>query len=443
MPAGKPRRRRRSLTMSKKTPAFRRVQEKAEEEIAFARMIPAGAFTVAVLVIDQHYHGYTYRDVTFRKGDDVVLNSPFDETEDIWVGQICKIRTSPDQQNTLVKVRWYWSRNDIAAQNKCFDPSQCAPYERVLSDHYDYVSPYAFQDVVHVYEYDDSSLDPPMLGPRDFFVRTTFLHRKKTLKPRLGAETCLCQAAYNPFPSELVLRTAEGTRLPHRLPDHRDVMHFCPSLKCRKWYHSSCLQTIRGNTDVLPTETRGLRLLAVNPDEEVLYTTLEYFYEQDALDNVPSTDKVSIHAALLMLDRSPDIVAHLPQSVLVIAQRPIVRCSGAPAGFAIGNVSDVVLARRLVYAAVQNSGNPASTDRFAELLQREQARSDHVLWPGAEEDDAEFSARIARLGEEMDELGLLATPYERYWERRKEEYEALEELFEGPALVCPKCRGAI
>ena len=48
----------------------------------------------------------------------VILNSPWDDTEDVWAGRISQIRTSPDQRKTLVKVHWYWSRNDISKQFK-------------------------------------------------------------------------------------------------------------------------------------------------------------------------------------------------------------------------------------------------------------------------------------------------------------------------------------
>ena len=97
--------------------------------------------------------------------DSVMLNSPFDDTDDVWIGHISQIRASEDRRVVKVKVRWYWSRNDI--QRDCIkslcvhllilmhfgsesqlepsNPRKCAPYERILSDDYDYVSPHAFQ----------------------------------------------------------------------------------------------------------------------------------------------------------------------------------------------------------------------------------------------------------------------------------------------------------
>ncbi|KAL7284789.1 hypothetical protein ACG7TL_002096 [Trametes sanguinea] len=444
--------------------AYRRYRETTEEDIAFSQMVPAGAFDVEVLLMDPQIHGgYTYRRVVFRKGDDVVLNSDFDDTEDVWIGRISQIRCN-DRQEVMVKVCWYWSRNDVAKEIKSFRTSQCAPYERVLSDHYDYISPYAFQAVVVVHEYDERSLDPPMLGPCDLFVRTQFMHRKKAFKPPLGAETCICQVAYNPFPSSTPLVSSEGMDIDSAsLSENRDVMHFCPSLNCRKWYHTSCLLA-SNNLDLLPAQTHGLRLLAVTPDEEALFATFEYFYEQESAEDMSNTDQVSLQKALVMLDRSPEIVTHLPPSLLAVAQLPIVRSAGAPHGFAIGNVADVVLARRLVYDAIQNSGDPACTNTFLEILARTEAfyrapftppathdPTDAAFWASLQtaisphhlESEQEFAARVALVGEELEGLGLLATPYAPYWERREQEYRQLEALFTGPSFVCPQCRGCI
>lgn len=91
-------------------------------------------------------------------------------------------------------------------------------------------------------------------------------------------------------------------------------MHFCPSLSCRKWYHTSCLLTKQrmllslpaeaqdpkhNVIDPLPAQTRNLRLLAVNPDEEVPFTTFEFFYEPESHDGFTFT------ATVLSINTSP------------------------------------------------------------------------------------------------------------------------------------------
>ncbi|KAI0634559.1 hypothetical protein C8Q77DRAFT_1157366 [Trametes polyzona] len=315
-----------------------------------------------------------------------MLHSVHIDTADVWIGRILKIRTAPDHSDTLVKVGWYWSRNDVAKHAKTFDASQCAPLERILSDDYDYVSPYSFERVVYVHEYDETSLDPPLLTPDDLFVRAKFLHRKRVIKvgvahfvfyeqgsrawhnlvrvfepPALGADTCFCQQAYNPFPSLPLPMSAEDEMMTAPPQVDLDIMHFCPAAACRKWYHASCLlsrQAVLASLpaesqgagqsliDTLPPQTRGLRLLAVNPDEEVLFTTLEYFYEPESQQEIHCTDDLPLSEALELLSRSPAIIGHLPPGLLVVAQSPIIRFPNGPDEFAVGNVSDVVLARR-------------------------------------------------------------------------------------------------
>ncbi|KAJ8488571.1 hypothetical protein ONZ51_g3483 [Trametes cubensis] len=418
--------------MTKKPAVKKWLQAATEEDIEFTHMIPAYGFIVDVLYINPFSHGgYTLKPVMFKKGNDVILNSPWDDTEDVWAGRISQIRTSPDQRKTLVKVHWYWSRNDISKQFKSFNSSQCAPFERILSDHYDYVEPYAFQ------------------GPRDLFMRTNLAlanlplsKRIPQFQPPLGHDTCLCASTYNPFPF-CALPSLEALAASHEPMELQDLMHFCPSLKCRKWYHSSCLEVMQGNLDELPLETRNLRLLANNPDEEVLFVDFGYFYEKEAHEGMMLTDMVTLHDALRMLDRSPEIIAHLPASLLAIAQSPIIRCAGAPAGFAVGNVTDVVLARRLVYTAILNHGDPQASTKFAELLAREQMHESMPFWTGIEESSCDVVAHLRELTAGLEGFGTLASPYGKYWDRRMEEYKILADLFSGPALKCPQCQGAI
>ena len=47
----------------------------------------------------------------------VQLNSQYDDTDDIWIGQIGQIRMDPQNRTVLAKVRWYWSRNDIKSDS--------------------------------------------------------------------------------------------------------------------------------------------------------------------------------------------------------------------------------------------------------------------------------------------------------------------------------------
>lgn len=85
------------------------------------------------------------------------------------------------------------------------------------------------------------------------------------------------------------------------------MMHFCPSLECRKWYHASCLEISR-SIDTSPVETRGLRLLATDPDSEAPFATFAYFAERESAEDLMSIDQVIL---------TPDSL-DLPSSCLLL-----------------------------------------------------------------------------------------------------------------------------
>ena len=89
---------------------------------------------------------------------------------------------------------------------------------------------------------------------------------------------------------------------------------------------------------------------------------------------------MTIYDALALWTRPRAILEHLPPALLAIAQCPVVRTPNAPHGWAIGNVADVVLARRFVYAAVEHNGAPERSAKFLELLRRERARTEDLFW---------------------------------------------------------------
>ncbi|PIL28890.1 hypothetical protein GSI_08936 [Ganoderma sinense ZZ0214-1] len=352
---------------------------KDAEDIEFESMDRRYAFNVDVLETDtSDPRGFTYQNRVFKIGDDVILNSKFDDTNDIWLGQINQIRTSKDKTKTLAKVRWYWSRNDVATIMKSFDHTKCSPYERILSDDYDYVSPYAFQARAHVYEYHEDDLNPPPIGPTSFFIRTTLLHRKKQIKPPLGHDTCHCKEAYNPYPAPVLTNPDDMTSSPSEPPD---TMHFCPSVNCRKWFHARCLALMQNLDTTSHPMTRAIRLLANDPDSQAPFVMFGHFAGPESREIVPdSTQQMTVNEALEFWTRERTILAHLPPALLAIAQAPIVRRSGVPGGWAIGNVADVVLARRFVYAALEHDGAPERSAKFLELLRRDAARWEDVIW---------------------------------------------------------------
>ncbi|TFK85843.1 hypothetical protein K466DRAFT_173592 [Polyporus arcularius HHB13444] len=433
------RRRSRPLTLKTRKLANPTRKELAAAEIAF-RALPCrhNAITIDVNVDDDQMPSEPFqlsprdtptRDVDgsrckrtlFKRGDDVLLNSECDGSPNLWAGRIAEMRESADRSQLVVKVRWYFSPNDVAEHIKSFDTSTRSPYERILSDSFDYLDPETLQAVVYMHEYDEAELDPPQIGPTDLFTRSTLQYWRKVVKPLLGEDTCRCQVAYNPYP-ELRLTPSASFSSSFSVSSSQDaIMHFCPRLGCRKWYHASCLTTMRHVDTDSPSSTRGLRLLAVDPTKDAA-----------------SADKLDIFRALELFDHSPIIVAHLPPSLLAIAQSPIVRCAGAPDGWAIGNVADVVLARRFVYAAIEHSGPPEATEAFRCLLQFQDDSA-----PYAEiSEEAEY-AMVQRLIDGLEGFDLLASVHAPYWERRWRQFVEMQVLFEGPAFECPQCKSAI
>lgn len=338
-------------------------------------------------------------------------------------------------------------------------------------------------------------------------------------------------------------------------PGDDDIMHFCPRVGCRRWYHRECLVQ-KDYTDSVDKYRgdRGVRLLAVDPDMEVPCAILAWFSEpimegdEDAVVIEPesrvslakekhhnhkielrpartrrntgsscsscssssssmvstssaqtststqqcttvysSTSQTSTHLplneALSSMSISPNILSHLPPALIRIAQMPIVRCPQAGASWAIsGNLREVVLARRFVYAAFENAGvGQTWSEKINELFQLVNAlqiqrddvdrntsneiqgsasrmmEEDSELPSATETKDThptqedvllaaerKFLEDLRQLCNGMSKFTLLASPYVPYWEQRQEELEAhTDSWIEGPALICPQCHGAL
>ena len=129
-----------------------------------------------------------------------------------------------------------------------------------------------------------------------------------------------------------------------------------------------------------------------------------------------STHPLTLASVLAEMSVSPHVLSPLPHALVQLAQCPIVRRPGPPADgwLPAGNVREVVLARRLVYAAIEGEridvGAPALSPQ--ELADSVGTR----MW--------------------------YAEPYVSFWERRARELES-ETWMEGPPVLCPKCGGAI
>lgn len=134
------------------------------------------------------------------------------------------------------------------------------------------------------------------------------------------------------------------------------------------------------------------------------------------MDGMPAAP-LTLAGVLSEMSRDPAAdLAHLPPALVRIAQCPIVRRPGPARDgwYPAGNVKEVVLARRLVYAAIErdfmDDGWPAMGPQ--ELTDRVGAK----MW--------------------------YATPYAPFWERRERKLEG-ETWMDAPPVLCPRCKGAI
>ncbi|TFY61885.1 hypothetical protein EVJ58_g4230 [Rhodofomes roseus] len=224
-------------------------------------------------------------------------------------------------------------------------------------------------------------------------------------------------------------------------------MHFCPRITCRRWYHQICLLHWNkiDSSAVTHLADRGVRLLAVDPDDGQSCPLLAYYTDgsesnmmQVDDDEHPDVCSESDHQSnsgpgipisapepstpypldfvLAEMSRS-DVIADLPPALICISQCPIVRRPGpAQDGWTpAGNVKEVVLARRLVYAAFEP--DESINDNWSALDPQECC----------------------------DRIGVsfrYATPYPPYWQRREKELETETWMYQ-PPVICPNCNAAI
>ncbi|EIN14551.1 hypothetical protein PUNSTDRAFT_118016 [Punctularia strigosozonata HHB-11173 SS5] len=93
-------------------------------------------------------------------------------------------RSDPD---IWALVQWYWSANDILAEKiRNFDSNPYGKFERLKSDHYNFVSALCFDGLADMRWYDETTADPPHVGPEDFYYRAMYEH----LKRRIDARVC-------------------------------------------------------------------------------------------------------------------------------------------------------------------------------------------------------------------------------------------------------------
>ncbi|OBZ76774.1 hypothetical protein A0H81_03975 [Grifola frondosa] len=238
---------------------------------------------------------------------------------------------------------------------------------------------FKFADVIHVHQYDESALDPPDIGRREFFERTTYLKYSRRT-PALGTNTCVCKHAYNPYPPEL----ADVSPSPSISAKSGMIMHFCLNSQCRRWYHRSCLAhnfleppsyLYRGTRDSDYSQSVQTDLTHCRGQNQVrssiplLSSVRAAVLGNTAQSAIPSPHALSLAEAIQTMGISPKVLEHLSEDLVTIAQCPIVRYAGhEEGGWAIGNVKDVVLARRFVHLALRKASPNGETSLWRNII---------------------------------------------------------------------------
>ncbi|OCH86732.1 hypothetical protein OBBRIDRAFT_796893 [Obba rivulosa] len=386
-----------------------------------------------------------------RKGDDVImLCGDKAKTDDVWIGKIDSIRARAEH-DVWVRIGWYWASLDIAEYIKSFESTTFAPLERASSDNFDFVPVEDCIRATHVYEYDESDLEPPDLEPTSYFVRSHLWYKRRHLEPKPGALSCICFRAYNPFPKVLLESLLD-----------EDIMHFCPRSSCRRWYHRNCLLA-QGSVDHPYSNyrgDRGVRLLSVNPDDSAPCALLAWYCEPLAPSDPEysmSLDPVDLRSAISGNDHIS--LAHLPPALVRVAQFPIVRRPGPrhACWSAVGNVTEVTLARRFIYAAFEGLYPGGRQYAEVEELVKQAGELEHRV-RGLDVDmvrDGEDQSLVKQENTLLDDLleliksldtyTFLASPYSPYWAARELQLDEDVEAMAAPPLVCPNpdCNNAI
>ncbi|KAJ7701929.1 hypothetical protein B0H17DRAFT_1045131 [Mycena rosella] len=295
----------------------------------WGKMIQYGTFQVTDE--DEKEYGFSVDDVVRvlpngrKVGDKLAIY-------DYWISRILDIRATKES-DVWVQIEWFYSARDAAREVPTFDASRCGLYERLRSNHIDYVSSSVFDGSVTLRKYDETSLDQDAILEDDFYYRYTIDVANKEISPAPRA-TCTCNLPYNPSDAA---------------PDA--LMHFCPQPACRNYYHSGCITT----KGAPPATERDRGFLLRDPDTGV-------YLELDLMSSASEPPKKRRRPSASHGAPAPEglpaqaqaLLDGLPPVLVSAAAQPIVKGGAFPAGGVVGNITAVLTARRLVFEALRD-----------------------------------------------------------------------------------------
>ncbi|KAF9047066.1 hypothetical protein BDZ89DRAFT_1127129 [Hymenopellis radicata] len=343
-----------------------------------------------------------------KKGDFVLVLPPESPTDtaDFWIARVRSIRSpSIDTHNVWVKVQWFYSPADLAPMVKTYaaslppSPSSYCPYERIFSDHFDYIHHGTIDGVVSVQRYEEQSLSPPYIEPESFWTRYDYERGTRCILPRPLPFQCTDGETGN-----RKRKRKDERRCGAYQPD--EIMHLCPNPDCMRWWHARCLSPSPSpsTTPPLPHRTRGKRKSSISaPVIDAL-----------AIQRIITS---SSHLRTGAFD--PSLLQDLGQDIITAASQPMVR--GGRFGV-VGNVREVAEARSRVLHALEDSAFSAGCVDAEEVV--------HPKKKGKYMKGGKLSkSSVASVKKKKSE------PLSFDWERAVVDAEG--------AYTCPRCGGAI
>ncbi|KAI4517997.1 hypothetical protein GGG16DRAFT_111596 [Schizophyllum commune] len=296
------------------------------------------------------------------------------EDSEFWVGCIRDMRhrkVEGGDPDVWVQVQWLYSPDDVLALRaneikvKPKEPyrnvSRFSPYERFWSTHKDIIPSACLNDVVRVYNFSEADIDAPPIPPETFFIRYDLDTQTGNFKPtpkNKAAHNCACDTPYN-------------------TGDPNERLRFCPRPACRRAFHESCLD---------PYPTAGIT------DLHALFLS-SHPHKNHPVDLRGEPRDIRPISGLgkgkgkgkgkAMYDavgaETQEVAELLPERLLALAGRPIVR-GGGRGGGVTGNVYAVCRARLKVYEIAFN-GLPDDSweDEFEDELDELDEEGDEEL----------------------------------------------------------------
>ncbi|KAI0088356.1 hypothetical protein BDY19DRAFT_194128 [Irpex rosettiformis] len=370
----------------------------------------------------------------FRKGDDVILHDPDNDEENRWLAKIKSIRMRQTLRDgeVWVLVQWYYSAKDMEEIAPNFGMVGMSVHERLMSDREELLNAECFEDITWVYEYREEDPDSIPIPAGTFFQRYCVNTEYGTITPACESWACQCKIPYHISTPQWKMHEAKQarqqfyhenafhSRTPSPMEVLGDLSHFCPRPECRAWFHELCLARKHTEDETTVSDiSRALRLLAVDPDLQVPHPTFSRFIGQSPSGAKTFSSGLPLITRVKALKHGSQI--NLPDSLIKVAARPIVKRTNCGELSSHGNARDVVLARRLLYQELEG-GHEFLIKLLSQL---------DVGWHES------FSA-YTHVWQALCVHRLLASPYVRYWDKAVSRRGT-----EVRAVVCPKCNGAI